>query len=170
MSPWVTLVLGLLLGWAGEWAVDWLFWRRRASLEKRLKLTESRLTQAEAALNETLKIRAELEAQLAQARACCLALQTQIAVQETAPLVPDDLTAIRGIGPVIAQRLNHAGIFTYRQLSALTPQRLREIDGSIIPRLSIEEGIIIQAKTLASGAHRTTIPEAAGETSERRDG
>lgn len=40
---------------------------------------------------------------------------------------PDDLTAIKGIGPVFAERLNNAGIFTYTQLAAQAPEKLQAI-------------------------------------------
>jgi predicted flap endonuclease-1-like 5' DNA nuclease len=39
----------------------------------------------------------------------------------------DDLTLINGIGPVFAKRLIEAGISTYAQLAAQSPDRLREI-------------------------------------------
>ncbi len=43
---------------------------------------------------------------------------------------PDKLEAITGIGSVTAQRLNDAGIYTYKQLGNLTPDRLKEISGT----------------------------------------
>ncbi len=39
----------------------------------------------------------------------------------------DDLTQINGIGPAYARRLNEAGITTYSQLSALSPEQVREM-------------------------------------------
>jgi predicted flap endonuclease-1-like 5' DNA nuclease len=39
----------------------------------------------------------------------------------------DDLMQINGIGKVFAQRLYDAGIYTFRDLAAQTPERLREI-------------------------------------------
>lgn len=41
----------------------------------------------------------------------------------------ENLEAIHGIGPVIAGRLNAAGINTFRQLAALTPSEVEEITG-----------------------------------------
>jgi large subunit ribosomal protein L21 len=38
---------------------------------------------------------------------------------------PDDLTVIKGIGPVFATRLNKAGIFTYAQLAAQKPEKVQ---------------------------------------------
>ena len=42
-------------------------------------------------------------------------------------LEPDDLTVIKGIGPVFAGRLQDAGIFTYAQLAAQDPEKLPAI-------------------------------------------
>ncbi|MFN8495316.1 MAG: helix-hairpin-helix domain-containing protein [Caldilineaceae bacterium] len=46
------------------------------------------------------------------------------------PPQQDDLEAINGIGPVFARRLHDAGIYTYVQLAALTPDHLHEIMAS----------------------------------------
>lgn len=43
------------------------------------------------------------------------------------PAPADDLELITGIGPVTARRFQEAGITTYAQLAALTPEELREI-------------------------------------------
>lgn len=39
----------------------------------------------------------------------------------------DDLTAIRGVGPVYAKRLNMAGIQNFAQLAELDPEKVTEI-------------------------------------------
>lgn len=69
---------------------------------------------------------------------------------EPAPVVPDDLIVIKGIGPVINRKLNEAGVFTFEQLGALTPTRLREIVGDVIQRLADEEAILSEARQLAA--------------------
>ena len=43
---------------------------------------------------------------------------------------PDELGAISGVGPATARRLNDAGIFSYKQLSNLSPEKLQEISGT----------------------------------------
>ena len=42
-------------------------------------------------------------------------------------LKSDDLTAIKGIGPVFAKRLNKAGIFSFGQLAGETAERVQSI-------------------------------------------
>ena len=68
---------------------------------------------------------------------------------------PDDLIVIKGIGPVISKKLNDAGIYTFRELAAITPERLREIVGDVIQRLADENVIIDQAKKLAAEQDRS---------------
>ena len=41
-----------------------------------------------------------------------------------AALLPDDLVALRGIGPVFAERLRLAGIRTFADLARLTPEEV----------------------------------------------
>lgn len=41
--------------------------------------------------------------------------------------VPDDLTAISGLGTASARRLNEAGITTFAQLAALSPEQVFDI-------------------------------------------
>lgn len=66
----------------------------------------------------------------------------------------DDLIIIKGIGPVIGRKLNEAGIYTFRQLSELTPADLRRIVGDVIQRLADEEDILNQARQLADAKDR----------------
>ena len=53
--------------------------------------------------------------------------KTQQTADKAAPLVPDDLKIIEGIGPKIASILAAAGITTFAQLGATDVSRLREI-------------------------------------------
>jgi predicted flap endonuclease-1-like 5' DNA nuclease len=61
---------------------------------------------------------------------------------------PDDLTTIRGIGPVMLQRLNQAGIYTYAQLATSTPDELRQALREAARLAKVEEWIE-QAQKLA---------------------
>ncbi len=60
----------------------------------------------------------------------------------------DDLTAIRGIGIVIQNRLYRAGIQSYGQLARASPAEVREILGKFAGGASVEDWIA-QAKQLA---------------------
>jgi len=48
------------------------------------------------------------------------------------PIQRDDLTAIGGIGPVLAKKLNDAGIFSYAQLAALSQEDIEHLEKNII--------------------------------------
>ncbi len=73
----------------------------------------------------------------------------QVGVSASVNLI-DDLQQIRGIGPVIAKKLNDAGITTFAELADLTVTQLEEIVGEEIRRLADEEDILRQARELAA--------------------
>ncbi len=59
----------------------------------------------------------------------------------------DDLTAINGIGPTFANRLNEAGITTYGELAALTAEQLKEITHAADWQANPDDWVL-QAKAL----------------------
>ena len=61
----------------------------------------------------------------------------------------DDLVEINGVGPVIANILYDAGVFSFADVGELTPADLREIIGERIERLANEEKILAHARELA---------------------
>ena len=63
--------------------------------------------------------------------------------------VGDDLTAIRGIGRGTQQHLKKAGIYTFAQLAASTPEELRQALGTVRGRLANVEEWIEQARELS---------------------
>ncbi len=109
------LIVGLFIGWIIEWVIDWLFWRQDdqklsqelAQAEVQKRLLQTRLEEAEATIQQ---LRAELD-------------QTS----RQASLPADKLERINGIGAVFAQRLHEAGIHSFAQLAASTPQQVTEI-------------------------------------------
>jgi len=116
MIFWLGLFVGLIIGWVIEWIIDWRFWRN----------------QHNDSIDEESRLRRELET----ARLEISRLQAQATAPLGAPLGPttpaaparpDHLPDINGIGQVYARRLNDAGVFTFAQLSELSPERLREI-------------------------------------------
>ena len=64
--------------------------------------------------------------------------------------VVDDLTAIRGIGITVQNRLNRAGITTYAQLAAAKPEHVREALGKLSRGAKVEAWIS-QARELVAG-------------------
>ena len=60
----------------------------------------------------------------------------------------DDLKKIKGIGPVIEERLNRAGIYTFKQVSKLTHEEIERLIGDA-ENLEDEKAFIKQAKKLA---------------------
>ncbi len=45
-------------------------------------------------------------------------------------VIRDKLEVIGGIGPASARRFNNAGIFTYAQVAALSPEQIQQITGT----------------------------------------
>jgi large subunit ribosomal protein L21 len=121
MSTAVALVIGLIIGWLVEWVIDWFYWRR-AHPEPAQKPTDiSAITSAQKTVRS-----------------------------KTPPANPDNLTVIKGIGPVIAKRLNQAGIYMYEQLADLTLDEFEEALGNLLERFINERSILRQARELAN--------------------
>ena len=55
--------------------------------------------------------------------------------------VVDDLTAIRGIGITLQNRLNRAGITTYAELAEAKPEQVREALGKLSRGVKVEAWI-----------------------------
>jgi predicted flap endonuclease-1-like 5' DNA nuclease len=112
MLFWLGLVGGLIIGWVIEWIIDWRFWRR--GFYSTLTVEQQARRQLEAARQEISRLQAQV------------AVSTWPAKEATAALVQrDPLEQIDGIGPVFAQRLHQAGIFTFAQLAEATPERVQ---------------------------------------------
>jgi hypothetical protein len=47
MNPWTALLIGLVLGWLIEFAIDWFYWRRKTSGEKEIEELQAQLQAAE---------------------------------------------------------------------------------------------------------------------------
>lgn len=141
MNIWTALVLGLLVGWLAEWVLDWFYWRRRFAAQ------EKSLQEAQAAEAAARQHAAQME-ERAQAAEAALGGPV-IAEPPTIARRPDDLTQIKGIGPVIAKKLNEAGIMTYQQLARLSKEEFESIIGGLVQRFVNEDAIIEQARQLS---------------------
>lgn len=124
-------VLGLLLGWLAEWAIDWFYWRGQIT----------RVAKENTGLRERI---ASLEA-----------MKNPVPLSaKNVPIVnkdgSDNFQAIKGIGPVFAKRLKDAGVTTFKQLSQLKPNQLEEILGILYKRFfAKQEKILGQAREFA---------------------
>jgi len=116
----IALILGLLIGWLIEWVIDWFYWRRPRSEPPQKPTAVSAI----AAPQKTVR-------------------------SKMPPANPDDLIAIKGIGPVISKRLNQSGIYTYEQLADLTLDEFEEALGDLLQRFINERSILRQARELA---------------------
>lgn len=117
MLFWLGLVAGLIIGWVIEWIIDWNFWRNTlyTSVEQESRVRK----ELETARREITKLQAQVENRSVSAVPVSLATQSD--------QFADPLEVIQGIGPIFAQKLNTAGIYTFLQLSQLTPERVIEI-------------------------------------------
>jgi predicted flap endonuclease-1-like 5' DNA nuclease len=124
-------VLGLLLGWLAEWAIDWVYWRGRIqSITSENTNLKERISSLEAKKNPRVRS------------------------AKNVPLTDkdgnDNFQAIKGIGPVFAKRLKESGVTTFKQLSKLKSRQLEQILGTLYKRFfSKQEAILAQAKEFA---------------------
>lgn len=140
------LFLGLLLGWLAEWLIDWFYWRRRlAAQAAALETANAAATQAQAEAATAREQAALLEARALAAEALVTPASHE---PPTIARRPDDLTKIKGIGPVIAKKLYAAGIMTYQQLARLSTTEFEAIIGDLVNRFVDEDGILEQAQAL----------------------
>lgn len=119
----IALVLGLLIGWLVEWVIDWFYWRRPR--QEKPALPPAPVVPASAPI------------------------ATQKTRYKSPPPDADDLKKIKGIGPVIAKRLNESGIYTFEQLAGLTLDEFEEALGDLLQRFINERAILRHARQLA---------------------
>ena len=165
----VSLVVGFLIGWLLEYYLDLKYWEMRArrrglfSKEEQDKDVSSLLTTGPAPVinrtNEQLAdtLREQLkkhEREISTLRAeqdkqDQLYKNLERQYQQYMATHPDDMTSIRGIGRIYQWKLRDAGIASFEQLAAVTPERLREILQVPDWRKFEPESWIEQAKVMA---------------------
>ncbi len=62
----------------------------------------------------------------------------------------DDLTTIPGIGPALQRRLRNAGMGTYAQLAASTPESIRQCLGEVAQLAKVEDWIAAAQKMISA--------------------
>lgn len=158
------LIIGLIVGWVIEWVIDLLFWRRDdqklrnelAEAESKIRILQSQLEEGQTDQRRMLNADKNLrmcQDQLDDAEATIEQLRAELnELAGKIPMEKDRLERVKGIGAIFAKRLNEAGIYTFDQLAAQTPGRIREI---IQPKdwQKIEpEKWIAQAKEMAENS------------------
>jgi predicted flap endonuclease-1-like 5' DNA nuclease len=132
MNVFAMFILGLLVGWLAEWAIDWYYWRGRIT-----RFAE-----------ENTDLRKEIAALRARKNPVRVSAKN-IALTDSQG--NHNFQAIKGVGPVFAKRLKDAGIVTFEQLARLKSRQLEEILGSLYKRFfSKQETILAQAKEFAN--------------------
>ncbi len=76
-------------------------------------------------------------------------VKTQKIRYSSPPVDADDLKKIKGVGPVIAKRLNSAGIYKFEQVADLTLDEFEEALGDLLQRFINERAILRHARELA---------------------
>ncbi len=136
--------VGLIYGWLLRWVIDKIF------LEDNLRI----LADENALLRQrlmTLEARKPQEARaLQRAEPAPLPVEhvEPIAASQEGMIVPhrDDLKMIKGIGPKMEKKLNDAGVYTFDQMSRLTPEQLQNVLGISKRVVQSSENFISQAK------------------------
>jgi predicted flap endonuclease-1-like 5' DNA nuclease len=125
-------IMGMIIGLVVGWGIDFLRqWRRQdgklpeplEDVEAENRFLRTKLAEVEDALSKMPRsggVRAT-ERKIEQLQAELNVHSNQI------PQRKDRLERIKGIGAVFARRFNDAGIFTFDQLAALTPEQIEEI-------------------------------------------
>ncbi|MCE7986003.1 MAG: hypothetical protein DYG89_32905 [Caldilinea sp. CFX5] len=111
--------------------------------------------------------RSQLADALVAAKANLSDLQAKLAAQPAVQTVQDQLEVIKGIGRVFAQKLNAAGIYTFADLAAQTPERLREIIGTARAGSMVQPADWIQqaGQLIQPAAPATAVPLSSPTTS-----
>ena len=142
MNVYLATILGLLIGFI----VGWLIQRNRMrevgenqqNIQNKLEATRTEI--------KLLRTKVEAEIKASQSKVEESDRKAQIVYKKA-----DHLEDVNGIGPVFAQRLNNAGIYTFDDLAGQTPERVREIISPKNWQAVDPEGWISQAQHLSEG-------------------
>lgn len=135
MNNWLIFFLGVLIGWAIELLIDYLFWRPK--LQQAYSDCENLQARIDTLEKENQRLRQEMrdleaQAQEVDTRGATIPLQDE-------SVSPDDLRKIEGIGVKIAQILNAAGIYTFAQLADVEIAQLHIILEEAGPRFRLAD-------------------------------
>jgi predicted flap endonuclease-1-like 5' DNA nuclease len=140
MQFWFGMLAGLLIGWISEWILGRQGGTRQADAETTL------YQELHNARQEIERLTAEVSTTEHTAAEHTGAPASRTVSAETNATQADDLTVIKGIGPVFAKRLRAAGIDSYAGIAAASPETLRVAVAA--NRMVATDEWIVQAKTL----------------------
>lgn len=133
--------LGLVFGWLIKWVIDEALGNHnlRTLTNENILLRERIKTLETPKSHETLSVK------------------RTTAVQQPIPepkpvrsaLRKDDLKLIKGVGPVIEEKLNDAGINTFNQLSRITTMDIQKILGTSKRAAQNADNLLTQARKFA---------------------
>jgi predicted flap endonuclease-1-like 5' DNA nuclease len=129
--PWDVLIFALALGALLWWLLSKLLGDRLKShsveLQDRINFLESELEacrKAKVSGSVSANVGTGAAATVAAVAASSLAASTPAPKKSTGK---DDLKIVEGIGPKIEELCNNAGIMTFAELAATSPERIKEI-------------------------------------------
>ena len=139
--------VGLIYGWLLRWVVDKIF------MEDNLRAlaNENEILRQRIITLETPRAQPDRPAQIQRTTPQPVEETETVAVVGFGPTASqrDDLKLIKGIGPILENKLNDAGIYTFDQMSRLTSDQLQMIFGESRRNLQNTDNLISQAKKLA---------------------
>lgn len=115
----IGLAIGLTVGWLLNWVVEPLLGRRAGQAGEQA-------TEYGQALIDLQQRMSAIEAVLSGGRAQDNLTSGGRTITKVILREKDDLESIKGIGPVFAERLNEAGVYTFEQLAGTSPEHLRQ--------------------------------------------
>jgi predicted flap endonuclease-1-like 5' DNA nuclease len=154
------LAIGFLIGWIVEWIIDNQYRKPRGVAGSGPETSEA-LAEPEPAEEGVAELAHTVQDVLDDRQDAIEQLQAELerqtvlydelkeAFREYVYDHPDDLTVIKGIGPVYQWRLYDAGIRTYSQLASSTPEELQAAMQLTTWQRAEPESWIDQAKALS---------------------
>ncbi len=149
MNGWFMLILGILIGWAIEFVIDWYYWRRQkadavdeSAWQEKLNAAETKWRNLDLQLQDALNREPERIVET---------IVKEVFVEK------DRLQDVKGIGKVFAGKLNDAGIYTFSQLANTEPERLTAIIKPEEWQAIEPEAWVTHAKELADKKSATAL-------------
>ena len=136
LSKWFWLILGIFIGWLAGWLIEIFYWRgqRRQRYQARIQELQGTLDAYDAQAREMrgdIELRdlriAEMERKSGATAELPVGEEPEVEAAAPTSIPAQNLSAIRGIGPVFQQRFYETGIGTYAELAALSDAQVEII-------------------------------------------